>query len=310
MENKQRFRTIRSFARDERGNVVALVSLSLTALLAFAGLVVDGGMLMATRAQMQKAANAAALSAAQELTNSETAVAAVAETVLHAHGEDGHMDRLQVSMKDRVQVGLSAHVPLGFAGIFGFDTAEVAVAATAELGVMGAAIGAAPLGIDENIRLVYGQEYRLKVDSTGVETGYFGVLALGGTGSQTYEDNLRFGYQDWIEKSDILQTQTGNIAGKTRNAIAERLLDCPYPEGEMFHRDCPRILLVPVYRPYNVQSNQMKEVQVTGFAYFYITKPMSPNDTYITGKFVERAGTGFVKPEAASKGAFAIRLTE
>jgi len=307
---KRRRAPLRAFVRDERGNVLALVSFTLVALLAFAGLVIDGGMLMATRAQMQKAANAAALSAAQELPNSEASVVSVAETVLHAHGEHGHMDRLQVAMDDRVHVGLTADVPLGFAGLFGFETAPVAVAATAELGVMGAAIGAAPLGIDENIPLVFGQEYRLKVDNTGVEAGYFGVLALGGPGAATYEDNLRFGYQGWIGKGDVLETQTGNIAGKTRSSIAERLLDCPYPEGEMFHRDCPRILLVPVYRPHDVRSNQLKEVEVTGFAYFYVTEPMSPHDTYITGTFVERAGTGFVNPDAVSKGAFAIRLTE
>lgn len=298
------------FFRDERGNVIALVSLSLGALLVFTGLVIDGGMMMATRAHMQKAANAAALSAAQELTANEASVGTVAETVLRSHGEHGHMDRLDISLKDRVHVGLTADVRLGFAGLFGFDTAPVSVAATAELGLMGAGIGAAPLGINENIQLVYGEEYKLKVDETEVEAGYFGVLALGGPGAATYEDNLRFGYQGWIELEDILETQTGNIAGKTRSSIKERIENCPHPEGEMFHRDCSRILLVPVYRPHNFHSNQLKQVEVTGFAYFYITKPMDPHDTHITGKFIERAGTGFVKPEAADKGAFAIRLTE
>ncbi|HZG58585.1 pilus assembly protein TadG-related protein [Paenibacillus sp.] len=299
-----------ALARDERGNVIALVSLSMVALLAFAGLVIDGGLLMATRAQMQKAANAAALSAAQELTTSEAAVEAVAETVLHRHGEHAHMDRLEVSMQDRVYVGLTAEVPLGFAGIFGFDAAPVSVAAIAELGRMGSAIGAAPLGIDESIPLAYGVEYRLKVDNTMSETGYFGVLALGGPGAATYEDNLRYGYQGWLGLNDVLETQTGNIAGKTRSSIAERLTNCPYPEGEMFHRDCPRILLVPVYRPHSYESKQLKAVEITGFAYFYVTKPMDPHDTYITGKFIQRAGTGFARQEAADKGAFAIRLTE
>ncbi|MCI3926853.1 pilus assembly protein TadG-related protein [Paenibacillus sp. TRM 82003] len=307
---RRRLNGLRSFRDDERGNVMALVSLSMVALLAMTGLVLDGGMLMATRAQMQKAANAAALSAAQELTHTENAVRAVAGEVLHAHGEHEHMDLMDISMGDRVQVGLTDEQSLGFAGLFGIEAAPVSVAATAELGAMGAAIGAAPLGIDENIPLVYNQEYKLKVDNTGVEAGYFGVLALGGPGAATYEDNLRFGYQGWIELRDVLETQTGNIAGKTRSSIAERLNDCLYPEGEMFHRDCPRILLVPVYRPYSQDSNQLKSVEVTGFAYFYITAPMNPKDTYITGKFVQRTGTGHVSEHAADKGAYAIRLTE
>jgi Na+-translocating ferredoxin:NAD+ oxidoreductase RnfG subunit len=307
-----RFRTLRlrGFIGDQRGNVLVLASLSMAALLAMAGLVIDGGMLMATRTQLQKTANAAALSAAQELTNTESSVALVAETVLLHHGEQEQMDVLDIKMGERVRVGLTDEMPLGFAGLFGFDTATVSVSAAAELGRMGSARGAAPLGIDESIPLVYNQEYRLKVDNTGVEAGYFGVLALGGPGAATYEDNLRYGYQGTIQLEDILETQTGNIAGKTRSSIAERITNCPYPPLEMHHRDCPRILLVPVYRPYNVQSNQLKEIEVTGFAYFYITKPMDPHDTYITGIFIERAGTGFVDAGAADKGAYAIRLTE
>jgi|GEM_PF-697159 len=295
----------------EWGNVSVLTSLSVVALLAMTGLAVDGGMLMAAKAQMQKAANAAALSAAQELTNTEAAVRAVAEEVLRRHGEDAHLDMLDIVLEDKVRIGLSDHIPLGFAGIFGIDSARVSVSAAAEIGVMGAAMGAAPLGIDENIELIYGQEYKLKVDQTGVEAGYFGILALGGPGASTYEDNLRFGYKGLIKIGDILDTQTGNIAGKTRSSIQERVTNCSYSIEEVQdHRDCSRVLLIPVYEPYDFTSNQLKKVKVTGFAYFYITEPMSSKATYITGKFIKRTGTGFFDSGAVDKGAYVIRLTE
>ncbi len=295
---------------NERGNVVLLMALSLMLLLAMAGIVIDGGSLYVARAQLQKAANAAALSGAQELTGASNDVERIARETLHFHHEETSLDLLDIQMEDQVSVGLTRTVPLGFSGILGVDDVPVSVAATAELGVIGEAMGAAPLGIDESIPLVYNQEYRLKVDSSGVDTGNFGVLALGGPGAATYEDNLRFGYGDSIGIGDILETQTGNIAGKTRRSVKERITNCPYPPGEMFHRDCPRILLVPVYRPYNQTSNQLKEVEVTGFSYFYITEPMSSHDTSITGKFIKRAGTGFIKAEAVDRGALAIRLTE
>lgn len=78
----------------------------------------------------------------------------------------------------------------------------------------------------------------------------------------------------------------------------------------MTARDCPRILLIPVYVPFNQTSNQMKQVKITGFAYFYISEPMGPQDTTIKGIFLKRVGTGFQLDEASNKGAYTIRLVE
>ena len=55
--------------KKENGNALVLVSLAMMALLAMGGLAIDGGMLFMTKAQLQKAANAAVLSGAQELTH-------------------------------------------------------------------------------------------------------------------------------------------------------------------------------------------------------------------------------------------------
>lgn len=295
---------------DQKGNVIAVAALSMVAMLAMSGLVVDGGSLYIARAQMQKAANAAALSGAQELTVSEASAEEVARHVLHSHREEEGVDLLDIRMKDQITVGLTREVPLSFAGIFGIDSAPVSVSATAELGLMGEASGAAPIGIDERTQLVYNEIYTLKVEPGGQQSGFFGILALDGPGASTYSDNLRFGYKGILKLDDIIETQTGNIAGKTREAIEERIRNCPYPDGEMHHRDCPRVLLVPVYQPYNHNSNQLKKVQITGFAYFYVIGMENNNDTYIKGRFIERTGTGFVDPDAADKGAFSIRLTE
>jgi len=184
------------------------------------------------------------------------------------------------------------------------------VHAAAELAVMGEASGAAPLGIDDRVELDYYKEYKLKVDQTESEYGYFGILALGGPGAATYEDNLRDGYQDPLELGDVIDTQTGNIAGKTRRVVKEKVShDCNYTPSETLERDCERVLLVPVYTPYKQGGNQLKHVEITGFAYFYITEPMDWKDTSITGMFVKRAGKGVYESGAYDKGAYAIRLT-
>lgn len=301
---------MKRFIQNEKGNTILLVGFSLIALMAMLGLIMDGGKLFMTKSHLQKTANAAVLSGAQELTYQQDAVEEVVHHTLSLHNEDHSLKDMKITMDDKVSVDLTKEVPLMFSKLFGFETAPVKVHAAAALGTMGKAAGVAPLGIDESLGLEFNKVYKLKVDQSGVEAGNFGVLALGGPGASTYEDNLLHGYDSELEIGDILETQTGNIAGKTRSSIQAKIDACPYPEGETFHRDCPRIILIPVYERIDSGGSQLKEVRITGFAYFYITQPMSSKDTSISGMFIKRAGTGFVKPDEVNKGAYSIRLTE
>lgn len=302
---------ISRFPKNQDGSTLPLVALMLVGLLAMTGLVIDMGTLYVTKSHLQKTANAAVLSGAQELTSSDTAVTQVVQHILDDHNERPSLQSLSIELEHKVAIDLEKDVYLKFAQLLGIDRLPVKVHAAAQLGVMGQAEGAAPLGIDEAIPLEFGRTYKLKVDQTEVEQGNFGILALGGPGANTYEDNLRFGYKEELKIGDVIETQTGNIAGKTRSSIRERIENCPYEVGDIHHRDCSRILLVPVYRPFQHESGkQLKKVEITGFAYFYITEPMSPQDTAITGQFIKRSGRGFVDSGASANGAYTIRLTE
>ncbi|WZL72721.1 Tad domain-containing protein [Clostridiaceae bacterium 35-E11] len=301
---------VKNIFHEEKGNVLVLVSLIITLLLGMTGLVIDGGALYTVKSHLEKSARAAVLSGAQELTAETVVVASIVKDVLTAHHAQDHLVSLNIELGKYAKIHLKQEVPLTFMNLFGFHSAPVEVTATAQILQMGRANGAAPLGIDESIPLEYYKEYQLKVDQTEVSHGNFGVLALGGPGSQTYEDNLRNGYQGEIKLGDIIETQTGNIAGKTRTVINERISACPYSAGDMNHRDCPRILLVPIYQPYFYTTNQLKEIKIKGFAYFYIMEPMSNNDTSITGMFIKKVGTGFTDATALNRGAYSIKLTE
>lgn len=301
---------LRRFLQEQQGSSIILVGLALVGLLAMTGLVIDGGSLYMSKSHLQKTANAAALSGAQELTNNQTTVSEVVNQVLQAHQETSSLVQTTIIMEHKVSVHLKKEVTLSFVKIFGYHSAPVEAVATAEIMTLSKAAGAAPLGIDDSISLEYYREYKLKVDETDVDTGNFGVLALGGSGASTYEQNLKYGYQNTIQVGDILETQTGNIAGKTKTGIQERLDACPYLAGETYHRDCSRILLIPVYQPYTYVTNQLQEVKITGFAYFYILEPMNNMDKTIKGMFIKRAGTGIVDPAIVNKGAYGIRLIE
>lgn len=298
------------FVKEENGNALVLVTLMLMVLLTISGLAIDGGMLYMTKSHLQKAANAAVLSGAQELPNDQDNVTEIVNDVLSIHDTNIGLEKVAIIPEQEVRVDVQKPVKLAFSSLLGKDSVNVRAQAAAKLGIMGRATGAAPLGIDEKVPLEFLKEYTLKVDSKGVEFGNFGILALGGPGANIYEDNLRKGYQGEIKVGDIIETQTGNIAGKTRSVVQERINGCQENPRNVNVRDCSRVILIPVYSEYNRKSNQLKEVEVKGFAYFYITDPLTPKDTSIRGLFIKRAGTGFEDANALNKGAFSIRLTE
>jgi hypothetical protein len=298
--------------KDENGSSMMIFAFMFVVIIGMAGLVVDVGILYETKSSLKKTANAAALSGAQELINGDEAVYEVVMNILEANHEKESLKGINTGThgKYSLNVVLEKDVPLYFLRLFKMNSMKISESSTAVLVSMTRAVGAVPLGIDESIPLEYMKEYSLKVDSGDSQYGNFGVLALSGTGAKLYEQDLRSGYNQELKVGDIISTQTGNIEGKTRDAISYRITSSPYIEGDISHRDDPRIILILVYKPYKVDTNQIKEVEITGFAYFYIKSPMDLHDSSIKGYFIKRAGTGIGEDEITSKGAYAIRLVE
>lgn len=293
----------------EDGNAFVLIALSFALMLAVLGLVVDGGHLYMTKSHLQKTANAAALSGAQEIPNSQAAVDRVVGEILDSHGEKESLLLSAIENGQQLQIQMEKKVPLFFASLFGFEYITVQVDAKAGLTPLGEASGAVPLGVDDSVELKYGEQYSLKVDAGDSTSGNFGVLALDGPGAKSYGDSLTYGFDEKLKVGDIVNTQTGNIAGTTRTGINYRIDNCPYPSGDFQQRDCPRIMLVLVYKPYTQTTNQLTSVQITGFAYFYVTDRMSSTDDSIKGIFIKRAGPGMAgSAMPPDRGAYAIKL--
>ncbi|WP_245830968.1 TadE/TadG family type IV pilus assembly protein [Sediminibacillus massiliensis] len=297
--------------KKEDGNALVLTALAMAGMLAMVGLVIDGGHLYMTKSHLQKTANATALSGAQEIPNTQASVNQVVNEVLTAHGEKASLLGEPEVIDDQLEIVLQKDVPVFFSSIFGVESVPIEAKAKAGLNPLAEAAGAVPLGIDESVELNYGQPYTLKVDAGDSTSGNFGVLALEGPGAKLYEDTLINGFDESLKIGDIVNTQTGNIAGKTSVGVNTRIANCPYPDGEYQHRDCSRIMLILVYKPTNPTENQMKSVEITGFAYFYLTEPMGKSDDSIKGIFIRRAGSGTSSENnPPDKGAYAIKLTE
>lgn len=297
--------------RGEQGNVMVLFAVSLVFLIGMIGLVVDIGFVYKAKSDLKKVATTAALSGAQELTNGDPSrVQSVVNTVVASNQEQGSLENTQINLNQQVRVTLKKQVPLAFAKIFGYQSMTVEQSATARIDPIGALNGAIPLGIDESTPVVYGQTVSLKVGAGDSVSGNFGVLALAGLGARTYEETLKYGFNQTLSVGDVVPTQTGNIAGSTQDGVNFRIDQCPNTSGDTTVRDCARILPIVVYEPYQSSTNQLQSIKVTGFAFFYLQQPMSQNDTAIVGTFIKRVDTGTYSGGSVNKGAFMARLTE
>lgn len=298
--------------KEESGGSMIIVAILMVVMLGVTGLVIDMGILYKTKSSLNKTVNTAVLSGSQELLSSDSSVCDVVEKILLKEGEEKSLREINIDRENsyRLNVVLEKEEPLYFLKLFNLNSMKISASATAELVTMSQAAGAVPLGIDESIPLEYMKEYRLKVDSGYSEYGNFGILALSGTGSMLYENDLMYGYKNKIKVGDVINTETGNVSGKTRNAVNYRISSSPYPEGDITERDNPRIMLVLIYEPYEISSNQLKKVKITGFAYFYIKSPMNAQDSSINGYFIKRVGNGIGDNSLENNGAYAIRLVE
>lgn len=300
------------FCIDENGSGLLLFALIFLIIMGISGVVVDAGILYKTKSELRKTANAAVLSGAQELTNSDDAVTAVVQNILQADDELGSLKELLIKPngENKLKINLEKDIPLYFMKIFNINSVVINASASAGIAPLTRSVGAVPLGIDKSIQLEYMKEYKLKVDAGDSTYGNFGVLALSGVGANLYEQDLMYGYESELEIGDIIPTQTGNIEGKTRNGVNYRISSSPYTTDDYSHRDDPRVILILIYEPYEISTNQLKSVKVCGFAYFYLKEPMGPQDSEITGYFIQRVGTGVGDVNSEDNGAYAIRLLE
>lgn len=298
---------MKAWIKNEKGNALILMALGLGIATAMCGVVIDGGHLYKTQSSLQKTVNATALSGAQELMNSEDEVSNVVDEVLDAHGESESLFNMDVLEEQSVRVELERPTEVFFSSLFGVETVDISAEANVEVAAVGEAAGAAPFGINEETDLVFNETYDLKVDSGDSTGGNFGILALEGPGAKTYEETLKTGYDEPLRVGEVVNTQTGNISGPTERGVNHRIDNCP--DGGIYDRDCDRIMLIPVYAPIG-DSDNFREVEIRGFAYFYLEERMDNNDDSVRGRFIERVGGGTIVEGSASRGAYTTRLTQ
>ena len=145
--------------RNTEGQILVLFVLSLVAVIAMAGLILDGGATYAQRRGQQNAADLAALAGADTLinfSNDQGQAATAALRVTKANGYEKGVGGVTVTVSfpaaNRVTVDIGAAHRNAFAGVVGQPTWQVSVTATAEEGPpSGEVKGAAPIIFSEQV---------------------------------------------------------------------------------------------------------------------------------------------------------------
>ncbi len=308
---KQNKNGIRDDHWQERGSVVVIVALSLTALLGFCAIVTDIGLLYAQKAHLQNSVDAAALAGAQELpTNLNDA-----KVIAMDYAERNGISNVSVTFEannTKIVVQASKQAPTYFARIWGITEEQISVSSRAMMVPPTALTGAVPLSIQEQ-DFIYGQKYVLKsgggsgttdwyldddknnsVKKSGDESGtsgWYGALELTGTGANTYEYDLANGYLGTLSVGQIVEVKHGNMSGPTADGINTRLSrDTRVPKNTIdnYDRNAPQIVYIPIVKIISESGNSINEVQIVGFAAFFLEGVAgNGNDSVVTGWFIE-----------------------
>ncbi len=287
--------------KNQRGSIAVLSVLAITMLIAMAALVVDVGMLYLAKVQLANAVDAAALAGVQKLPTNPFQAIVVAHDyarrnklppntqILATVGDHGGIELGKITVTARQSLGMA------FARILGIAQVDISASAQAAVRPFGGGTGVVPFGVVRQ-DFIKGQAYALKegAGSDGLDSskhhGNFGALALGGTGANVYEDNIKYGSQVKVSVGDWELTKPGNMSGPTTKGVSYRVGLDPTATYDTVTEGSPRIIIVPVIDSLDV--NGRGYVQVVDFAVFFLEGTMGQGkDNYVIGRFRERLVT-------------------
>lgn len=159
---------MRNLFKNENGSAIVLVALSMVVLMGVAACVVDVGVAFAEKAQLQNAADAAALAGAQELPENPEGALEVANSYAEANSlKNGELDINLASDNSAISVTASNTVPTFFARVLGIDESDVSVNATATIGVAGSVPWIVPFVIPKPPEFNYEEVYVMRMYGAG-----------------------------------------------------------------------------------------------------------------------------------------------
>jgi Flp pilus assembly protein TadG len=332
---------------NQRGSVLVWLALLIVVMLGFVGLGVDIGKAVATKTQLQNAADAAALAAASAI-DSTSGTIVVGEAVSRAQVmaannqafEDGPtavlVDASDVVVftgangKQQVTVTTrrdGAHPMFtNFAKVIGLPQFALRASATAQVERANGVCDVLPMGAQApqgGFTPGCGNVYQLKAPGGGGTNGNYGFVdfpacnlgACGGmnpNGANTLRCIITNGYKCCIETGDQISSEPGNKSGPFLQAMQARFnMDTDQDQGicyKDYTGNLARVVTVPIVTPF---GNGSSPVTVLGFAGFFLRDmPGTGSASTINGEFLYLTTPGIGGGTGTGPGAFTVSLVQ
>jgi hypothetical protein len=318
------------------GQAAVIFTLVMVTLLGALALCTDVALLYFNWAQLQKAADAAAVAGAHYLPNDTTTATSTAYTYANYDGVPASQV-LSISFGNgntTITVQLQRQVNLFFARALGFLNLPVTVQATAEVVPAGGAGNLLPIGLSCTTSdpsscgmCTTGDPItcQIKYGQLSSDAGNWEPLALNANGANDYRTYMASGYQGppaiTVGESLGVNSEPGNMMGPTLQGLNTRLGDSSYSSGSVGSADVPppsdltsvandsRLVVVPMVQ--YTGNGKISPVDIMSFALMWIGSVSS--DGTINAYFIT-SGTnpGDLLPNSnvPGSGAYAVTLIQ
>lgn len=303
--------TPRRLRRSERGQILAMMVVSVVALIGMGALVLDVGAAYRGQRKAQSAADGSALAAAQLLPGSTGLATNASQAVATKNMPDGTVGLSFTSTyiaNDTAVTRADTTTPAFLSKIFGFSIFNETAYARAITGsYTGWSKGMSPWVTDKDT-ISWGQVIPFKVmQGNQASSGNFGAARLPineencdeASGGSDYRKLIAGSYTScMVSLGNLLNPETGNVTGPTRGGLEDRgviqdfdpysilelQVDGSYTLTTYSH---PNLIVIPVIDQFN--SGNSRPFTVIGFAWFIIT---SFTNKEVSGMFIGSAAPG------------------
>ncbi len=282
--------------RDERGQAIVLMTLSLVVIMGMAALVLDVGNWYHTKRRLQGTADAAALAGAQLLPNDPSGAQSQALTYADKNGGDVAGGNITVSStvlpNDTISVRARRTDPGIFSGILGIASADIDARAKARVGPPTRARYVAPMVVDCEHPLIHNcngdstpdflVNTTMDYDPMGAP-GAYGMLNLGGDqnpGSSEEAQWILHGFDKYLGLGDYRSDPGAKFSSSNiQDALHDRM---------------GTVLLFPVYRVLD-GTGQNAVYEIIGWIGFHLTAyEVHGNNAVLHGYFTEFIAQGIL----------------
>jgi hypothetical protein len=291
--------------RDERGQAIVLMTLSLVVIMGMAALVLDVGNWYHTKRRLQGTADAAALAGAQLLPNDSSGAQSQALTYANKNGGDVAGANITVTStvlpNDTISVRARRTDAGIFSGILGIASVDIDARAKARVGPPAAARYVAPMVVScahdliQNCGLdhepTYGEQTTMEFDPMGAP-GAFGMLNLsGGSGTPGTSEEA-----DWILKGFDKYLKPGKFRSDPGAKFASSNIEAALNDR------MGTVLLFPVFKTLD-GGGQNAEYEIIGWIGFYLDSwEQHGNSASLTGHFTEFIAQGILATGGGASG--------